>query len=104
VWTYGGTWIGESDRSLVVRYCETYDRRAALMQLLEEDGVMTHGSKGQPRLHPALAELNALDDRLTKAESLMGFTPSDRARLGLTQAKAVSKLDELIARRNAPRS
>ena len=33
--------------------------------------------------------------------SLLGFTPSDRSRLGLAEVKAKSKLEELMDRRAA---
>jgi hypothetical protein len=33
--------------------------------------------------------------------SLLGFTPADRTRLGVAEVKAASKLEELMARRNA---
>jgi len=33
--------------------------------------------------------------------SLLGFTPSDRARLGLAEVKKESRLDEMLARRAA---
>jgi hypothetical protein len=31
--------------------------------------------------------------------SMLGFTPSDRTRLGIAEVKAASKLEELLARK-----
>jgi hypothetical protein len=62
---------------------------------------MVTGSMGQRRANPLLSELRALEAQMTKYESLCGFTPTDRARLGYAEVKRASKLDELLARRAA---
>jgi hypothetical protein len=44
--------------------------------------------------------LRDLDKQVIGSLSLLGFTPTDRSRLGLAEVKAASKLEELRARRN----
>jgi hypothetical protein len=43
--------------------------------------------------------LRELDRQIVSNLSLLGFTPSDRARLGVAEVKAKSKLEELMERR-----
>lgn len=51
------------------------------------------------KANPALASLRAAEKSLGEWLSKMGIPPADRARLGLAQVKAESKLDELMERR-----
>jgi hypothetical protein len=44
-------------------------------------------------------QLNDLERLITSNLGLLGFTPSDRTRLGLAEVKAKSKLEELMARK-----
>jgi len=90
-WNMGRTWISkDSDIELLLITCELIDERwnlrAKVMQ--EEDA----------RGRRALAAVTA---QLISNLSLLGFTPSDRSRLGVAEVKAQSKLEELMARRNA---
>jgi hypothetical protein len=50
----------------------------------------------EPRLRRGLREL---DRQIVSNLSLLGFTPSDRSRLGIAEVKAVSKLEELKLRK-----
>jgi hypothetical protein len=43
--------------------------------------------------------LRELDRQIISNLSLLGFTPSDRSRLGVAEVKAMSKLEELMARK-----
>jgi hypothetical protein len=45
--------------------------------------------------------LRELDRQIISSLSLLGFTPSDRTKLGVAEVKAASKLDELMARKAA---
>jgi len=56
--------------------------------------VMDRGGHSTPRM-----ALRQLDKQLVSNLSLLGFTPSDRSRLGLVQVNAKSKLEELMERR-----
>lgn len=100
LWTAGRAWLSvETDLDIVTRLAEAHDERDAMRDQIAGDGYMVTGSMGQPRPHPLLAYLRALEAQMTKYESLCGFTPSDRSRLGYAEVKRASKLDELMARR-----
>ena len=43
--------------------------------------------------------LNDVEKLISGNLSLLGFTPSDRSRLGVAEVRAYSKIDELRARR-----
>ena len=49
-----------------------------------------------PKLRRGLREL---DKQIVSNLSLLGFTPSDRTRLGVAEVKAQSKLEELMERK-----
>ncbi len=95
VWSVADKWLVPMlDMGLLVRYCEGFDERTYWKGLLTR-GRMTTGSVGQPRVHPATVELAKLDDRLTRWEAELGFTPVSRTRLHVEKrpAKPVAKLD-----------
>jgi P27 family predicted phage terminase small subunit len=100
LWTAGQAWLSPTtDLDVLTRLCEAHDEREAMRDQVAQDGYMIAGSMGQARAHPLLSEIRAVESQITKYESLCGFTPTDRARLGYAEVKRASKLDELIARR-----
>lgn len=100
VWSVADKWLVPSlDMGLLVRYCEGFDERAYWKGQLRK-GRMTTGSVGQPRVHPASQELAKLDERLTRWESELGFTPVGRARLHVEKRQKAPerKLDKYVTR------
>jgi hypothetical protein len=86
----GGNWIARnSDTHLLLMTCEQLDRREELRAL----AIETH----EWRIYKQLLEL---ERTVSGNLSLLGFTPSDRTKLGLAEVKTRSKLDELIERKN----
>lgn|GEM_PF-6020566 len=81
-------WVGVDD-TLICLTAEPLDERQELRELMEQEPDDT-------RLREALRQL---DKQLVTNLSLIGFTPSDRSRLGLVEARAKTKLDELMERR-----
>ena len=85
-----GRWLWQGvDRHLVELTGELMDERRELRALTDQ----------QPENTRLRAALRQLDKQLVSNLSLLGFTPSDRSRLGLVQVKAKSKLEELMERR-----
>ena len=87
--TTGQNWIARnSDTQLLLMTCEQMDRRTDLMtKIIETD---------EWRLYRALHDLEKM---ISSNLSLLGFSPTDRTRLGLAEVKTVSKLEELMARK-----
>ncbi|MBG6140235.1 phage terminase small subunit P27 family [Longispora fulva] len=100
LWTAGQGWLSlTTDLDVLTRLAEAHDERQAMREQIAADGYMVAGSQGQPRPHPLLTHLRALEAQMTRWESLCGFTPADRSRLGYAEVKKVSLLDEMANRR-----
>lgn len=90
VFKHGALWISQrTDVHLLLMTCEQLDRREQLRSHLVDD----------PTEKNLLMRTVELERTIAGNLSLLGFTPSDRTRLGLAEVKAQSKLEELIARK-----
>lgn len=86
VWEAGINWISPTtDMELLLMTCELVDERWNLrIKVMQND---------DSRMRRGLREL----DRLIIGNlSLLGFTPSDRSRLGVAEVKAQSKFQQLM--------
>lgn len=91
-------WLSpRADVEMLTRLCEAYDERAALRARIKRDGLMSTGSTGQTVVHPAVSAVRILERQMTQWESLCGFTPSDRTRLGIAEMTRQSKLTEFLS-------
>jgi len=91
VWAMGLTWVSDTtDMELLTMTCEMVDERWNLRVkvMQSDDATMRRG-------------LRELDRQIISNLSLLGFTPSDRSRLGVAEVKKQTKIEELIAKRNA---
>ena len=88
-WHSGLSWLSpDSDIAIVTAACELADMR----HKARERYMATGDSKDAG----AVQKLNA---EYLKCLSLMGFSPSDRSRLGLAEVKRQTKLEQLRAAR-----
>jgi len=86
----GELWISiKTDTQLVQLACELLDRRE----------VLREAWAANPVDRPTNMSLLETEKQIVAAFSLMGFSPSDRTRLGLVSAKTKSKLEELLAKK-----
>jgi P27 family predicted phage terminase small subunit len=107
LWAAGGRWISpDTDVAVMTRLCEGYDLRADMAARLAADGLMVEGAAGQPRPHPLIAQILAVESMITKYEGLCGFTPADRARLGVAEVRptADNAVDDFFAVTRARRA
>lgn len=89
VWDTGINWISpNTDTELLLMTCEMIDERWNLRVR-----VMTNNDPKDRR------GLRELDRAIVSNLSLLGFSPSDRSRLGIAEVKKMSKLEELMARK-----
>jgi len=87
-WQSGRAWLAETDAELLLLVCEQLDERQMLrVQVLREGGWRDR------------AGLRALDKEISDNLGMLGFTPVDRARLGVAEVKVRSALEEVRARR-----
>ena len=91
IWSMGMTWVSPiSDIDLFMMICEMIDERVSLrVQVLRDN---------RPEDRRALRQL---DSQIMHGLSLLGFTPTDRSRLGIAEVKRQSKLEELRAKQKA---
>jgi hypothetical protein len=90
VFEVGGLWISSrTDVQLLQMVCELLDRREILREEFLADPT-------ERKVNMSLLETEKL---IQTSLSLLGFTPSDRSKLGLAEVKAKSKLEELMERR-----
>lgn len=86
-----GAWLSTVDDAVLLPLIdEAWAERRSLMQRWVGSDF---------RDEQAARRLKTVEENLTKWLSLAGLTPTDRARLGLAEVKARSKLEELADRR-----
>jgi P27 family predicted phage terminase small subunit len=102
VWSAGKSWLSPTvDYPLVVMLCQAQDEAEDIRTLLangtEERYYIV--SNGQKVTSPLVAQLKDLRVQMTAWFSSLGYSPTDRARLGVAEIRVADKLDELQARR-----
>lgn len=91
VWGMGADWISpDADSELLLMTCEMVDERWNLRIKAMNTDDMAMGRR-----------VDRLSGLIKENLSLLGFTPTDRTRLGIARVKARSKLEDLIARANS---
>jgi|TARA_S200002703_G_scaffold105962_1_gene91912 hypothetical protein len=89
VFDEGEIWISPRlDTTLLERVCRALDRIVVLESEFESD----------PTNRQVVMSINETDKLIMSGLGLLGFTPSDRARLGLAEVKRQSKLEEMMSR------
>ena len=102
VWEAGRAWLSpDSDYTIVRLVCEAHDEYTELRDLLQSGQVDRYyvTANGQVVTHPVVTQLANLRTQLTAWLAAIGFSPSDRSRLGLSEVRVRDSLDELKARR-----
>lgn len=90
VWEAGIQWISPTtDMEILLMTCELVDERWNL-----RIKVMSSDDMGMAR------RLDSVSNQIVRNLSLLGFTPSDRTRLGVAEVKKASKIEEILRKRN----
>jgi phage terminase small subunit len=87
----------------MTRLCKNFDKIAELELWLGNDVERRWytSPNGQVVTHPAVKQIEQMDAQNTAWMSLMGFTPSDRARLGLQEIRVANELDQYRQRKSS---
>lgn len=92
VFDEGEIWVSPRiDFVLLERVCRALDRVVILERLFDDD----------PANRQTVMSINETDKVIFSGLGLLGFSPADRARLGLAEVKRQSKLEALLAKRDA---
>jgi P27 family predicted phage terminase small subunit len=101
VWSAGTDWLAPSDAPLVAILAELADERESWKDRAATDGPTFTTATGYVALHPAVSQVRTITRDMIAVLSLLGFSPTDRSRLGLAEVKRMSGLAELLERRRA---
>jgi P27 family predicted phage terminase small subunit len=104
IWRGGATWLDASiDCLLIESVCQAADQVQAIEAHLDEVGRWYETKQAVLVAHPGVADIRQLQAFITSRMSLLGFSPSDRARLNLTMKPGSD--DDLLAqfRKRHPR-
>lgn len=95
IWTAGKWLWPDQDYAWVEQVCRAYDDLSTFRT--EVGGNLTvEGYNGQMTAHPLIREMRACEDTIRKCLSQLGFSPTDRARLKLTELRGASELQKLV--------
>ncbi len=101
-WDAGRRHLSEKhDSALVQKLCAAIEQVALIEQWQGSDVTrwFYETANGQLVTHPLIKQKSELNAQITAWLSLLGFTPSDRARLGLAEIRVANELDN-FRRRN----
>lgn len=97
VWTAGKGWLKPAqDYPWVEMSARAWDDIDAFRAAIAEDGLVLRDDYGKSIAHPLIAEVRRAEATIQKCLSMIGFSPSDRARLGWTEVQTASKLKTMM--------
>lgn len=102
VWSAGRSWLSPaSDFDVVVLLCHAADEAEDLRLGLARGDFPRFYSlpNGSEVTHPAVTQLKDLRAQMTSWLASLGFSPADRARLGVGEVRQADFMDELERRR-----
>lgn len=82
-WAEARAWMAPSDVHALTLVCQALDEREALRQMVLDDPADWRNRAG----------LRAVDKQLMDGLSLLGFTPTDRTRLGVAEVRVEDDLE-----------
>lgn len=96
VWAAGKWLWPDQDYAWVEQVVRAYDDLDAFRQSIAQEGLMVAGARPRTIVaNPLIAEVRRAEDTIRKCLSILGFSPTDRARLKLTELKGASELQKL---------
>lgn len=95
IWSAGYWFRADQDYHLVSQICEIYDQLDQFREAIAQEGLIVTGYNGQMVANPLLKEQRTAEAQMTRNLSLLGFSPTDRARLKLTELKGATELKNL---------
>lgn len=104
LWEAGRRHLSEKhDAVLISLLVEKLQQRMSLTVWLGDhpENRWYQTPSGQIVSHPAVKQIEQMDAQITGWLSMLGFSPSDRARLGLAEIRVANELDEFRRRKDA---
>ena len=104
IWASGPWLFPAQDYAWVEQVVQAYDAIDIFRKRVDEDGLVAKGYAGQVVAHPLIAEIRKCEETIRKCLSILGFSPTDRARLGLAEVKKETALQEYLSAVNNNKS
>ncbi len=106
VWTAGRSWLSpQVDAPIITLLCQAQDEAEDIRAKVNSGEVERYYilPNGSYVTHPLITQLKDLRVQSTAWLASLGFSPSDRARLGIGEVRPADALDELQRRRQERR-
>lgn len=101
IWSAGFWLSADQDYHWVSMIATAYDEIEKYRWEIAAEGLTVQGIHGTMIAHPLIAEIRKAQATIMKALSTLGFSPTDRARLGLAEVKRKTALADLNDRMKA---
>ena len=86
---------------MLLELCEKIELKKDLQRKLDASEYVLYTDKGYAYANPLFGMLSTTTSEIIKLLSLLGLTPTDRTKMGVAEVKARSKIEELLAMKNA---
>lgn len=96
VWASGRWLWPDQDYHWTEQLARAYDDLDTFRAEVAVMGLTVEGYNGQTVANPLIAEMRKCEDTIRRCLSTLGFSPTDRARLKLTELKGASELQKLV--------
>lgn len=97
VWSAGWWLVRDQDYPWVEMICHAYMDIESWRETVKEEGLVVTGYAGQPAAHPLIAEIRKSEQTIQKCLQVLGFSPTDRAKLVIKQKEARDALEEFLS-------
>lgn len=96
VWEAGFWLKRDQDYHWVEMIARAYSDIEVFRARVETDGLVVTGYNNQVVAHPLIKEIRAAEATIQKCLSILGFSPTDRARLNLADLKVKNELQKML--------
>lgn len=103
IWSAGWWLARDQDHYWVEMVARAYMEIEEYREYIKGNGLITKGYAGQDAANPMIAEIRKCEANIQKCLQVLGFSPTDRARLMIETQKAKSALQEMIESQRAGR-
>lgn len=103
VWTAGFWLKRDQDYHWVEMIARAYGDIERYRAEVETMGLVVTGYAGQMVANPLLNEIRKLEQTIQKCLQILGFSPTDRAKLAIVESQAQNAVEAMIAKQNARR-
>jgi len=97
VWTAGFWLKRDQDYHWVEMIARAYEDIDGYRAYIAEYGLITKGYAGQDAANPMIAEIRKCEATIQKCLQILGFSPTDRAKLAIVESQAQNALQKMIA-------